>query len=314
MDNLAKELHRPIKRVKKFRKVISYYKNEIWSADLVDMLKFSDINSGYKYILTMIDVYSRYSFAIPLKTKTGKEMVKALEPLFKQYKPENLWVDEGTEFYNQDMKKLLDKYNINIYSTYGEHKAAMIERFNKTLKSKMFKRFTLNGNRKWINILDDLINIYNNTIHRSINDKPINIFNNENIIKNNMVDNRKKTKPIFKINDRVRISYKRMPFDKGYLPNWSYQIYHIDKVLDTIPPTYIIRDEKNEIIKGSFYENELQKTKQKDDVYLVEKILKTRKRKGKTEHFVKWIGYDETYNSWVDSKEIVHDLKDIDKL
>jgi hypothetical protein len=190
----------------------------------------------------------------------------------------------------------------------------MIERFNRTLKSKMYKRFTLNGNRKWINILDDLINIYNNTIHRSINDKPINIFNNENIIKNNMVDNRKKTKPIFKINDRVRISYKRMPFDKGYLPNWSYQIYHIDKVLDTIPPTYIIRDEKNEIIKGSFYENELQKTKQKDDVYLVEKILKTRKRKGKTEHFVKWIGYDETYNSWVDSKEIVHDLKDIDKL
>jgi hypothetical protein len=278
------------------------------------MLKFSDINSGYKYILTMIDVYSRYSFAIPLKTKTGKEMVKALEPLFKQYKPENLWVDEGTEFYNQDMKKLLDKYNINIYSTYGEHKAAMIERFNKTLKSKMYKRFTLNGNRKWINILDDLINIYNNTIHRSINDKPINIFNNENIIKNNMVDNRKKTKPIFKINDRVRISYKRMPFDKGYLPNWSYQIYHIDKVLDTIPPTYIIRDEKNEIIKGSFYENELQKTKQKDDVYLVEKILKTRKRKGKTEHFVKWIGYDETYNSWLDSKDIVHDLKDIDKL
>ena len=112
----------------------------------------------------------------------------------------------------------------------------------------------------------------------------------------------------------MRTSYKRMPFDKGYLPNWSYEIFTICEVLNTNPTTYKIKDESNEIIKGSFYTEELQKTSQKEQVYLVEKILQTKTVKGKKKHFVKWIGYNEKYNSWVDDKDIVHNLKDINKL
>jgi hypothetical protein len=317
MEQITNELHKPIRKVKKFRKVISLYSNEIWALDLVEMIPFAKENNGFKYFITGIDLYSRFAFAMPLKSKTGKDVTEAIQTIIDEYNvhPEKLWVDQGKEFYNKELDQLRKKYNnIEIYSTFGEHKSVMIERFNRTLKSMMYKLFTSNGNREWINILDDLIDKYNNNFHRSIKNKPINIFKSDKLISKNFIDDRDNTKAKFNLGDRVRISYKRGILDqKGYLPNWSFQIYFIDKVLDTNPPTYQLIDEKDEIIKGSFYEPELLKTNQKENIYLVEKILKEKGKGAKKEYLIKWLGYDESFNSWEPASNI-DDLKNIHKL
>jgi IS30 family transposase len=140
IQDIASELHKPVRKIKNFRKVISRYKNNIWSLDLVEMIQFKDVNKGYNYILVIVDVYSRYCWAIPLKNKTGKDVSNAIENIIKNFNsPEHFWTDEGKEFYNKDVDKLRDKYNINIYSTYGVAKSAIVERLNRTLKNIMYK-------------------------------------------------------------------------------------------------------------------------------------------------------------------------------
>jgi hypothetical protein len=316
MESIANELHKPIRKVKQFRKVIVYRVNEIWACDIVQMDKFNNENNGYKYILTIIDIYSRYAWAIPLKTKSATEVSSAFQNIITKFKvhPEKIYCDQGTEFYNKTMDNLRSKYKIEIYSTFGVAHAAHIERFNRSLKTIMYKQFTINGNHIWYNMLDDLVDKYNNSIHRTIKNKPKDVFKNDLLINNNMIDDRTKTKPNFKVGDRVRISYKRGAFDKGYLVNWSYEIFIINEVLNTKPITYKIKDEKGEIIKGSFYTEELQKTNSKEGIYLVEKILETKITKGKKKHYVKFIGYSDKWNEWIDDKNIKHNLKDIDKL
>jgi hypothetical protein len=122
MEQLAKELHKPI--IKKFekRRVEVNHIDETFGADLVDMGYWKEYNNKYRYILTVIDIFSKFAWAIPLKSKTGKEVTEAFETIFKHRVPENLWVDRGKEFYNSTLNTLLKKYNINIYSTFGDHK------------------------------------------------------------------------------------------------------------------------------------------------------------------------------------------------
>ena len=172
--------------------------------------------------------------------------------------------------------------------------------------------FTIEANYIWYNKLDELSEIYNNSSHRGIEGKsPNDVFNSNIIIKANSIDDRKKTKAKFKIGDRIRISYQRNVFDKGYDKNWSWEIYKIKDVLITKPTTYTIEDEKGEIIKGSFYSEELQLTKQKEGVYLISEILKTKNVKGVKMALVKWVGYnDTTWEPYANLK----DLKDIGKL
>ena len=173
-NELAEELHKPI--TKKFKKRRVYVKgaNKIWAADLVDMHAFSKTNKGFKYILMVIDIFSKYGWAIPLKTKTGIEVTKAFSTLWSSTKPpERLWVDKGKEFYNKRMKDLLDRYHIKIYSTENEEKSSVVERWNRTIKRIMWKYFTANNTNVYVNVLPDIINKYNNTYHRSIKCTPI---------------------------------------------------------------------------------------------------------------------------------------------
>jgi len=292
MQVIADEVHKPAFKPKKFRKVMTYKINDIWSADIVDMQSLEKFNDGYKYILTVIDIFSRYAWAIPLKTKTAKETSKAFETIINQTKalPHALWVDQGKEFLNKDVKKVLK--DVIIYSTFGEAKAAYVERLNRTLKGMMYKQFTVQQNRRWIDILDNIVNEYNNKIHRSINIKPSDVYlkNKQIVIQ---VEPEKKTKPKFKVGDRVRIFYKRRPvFDKAYYPNWTWEIFTVAEIVDSKPWTYKIKDYQNEIIEGSFYESEMQKTNQKKDTYLVESILKKKTMKGKKFVLIKWLGYE----------------------
>ena len=157
-STLAEELHKPIRRKFKKRRVLVNGIDKIWAADLVDMQAFSKFNCGVKYLLVVIDVFSKYGWLIPLKDKTGKSVASALKTIFKERKPEKMWVDKGKEFYNKDVKDLIE-----LYSTENEEKSSVVERWIRTMKEKMWKYFTANSTNNFINVLSDLVKEYNNT-------------------------------------------------------------------------------------------------------------------------------------------------------
>lgn len=219
-------------------------------------------------------------------------------------KPRNCQTDLGKEFYNKDFNDLMTEFKINHYSTYSALKASVVERVNRTLKNLMWKQFSLQGNYKWISILQDIIKKYNDTPHRTLGLPPTKVNNTNAKTILHTVYNRIKTvdpKPAkFKEDNFVRISKYREAFSKGYTPNWSNEIFRIVKVNNTNPITYLLEDQSGQEIKGAFYTEELQKTKH-PDVYLVEKVVR---RKG-NQYLVKWLGLDKKFNSYINKNELV---------
>ena len=183
-----------------------------------------------------------------------------------------------------------------MYSTHNEGKSVVAERFIRTIKSKICKYMTSISKNVYINKLDDTVNEYNNTYHTTIKMKPIDVKDNTYINTDKEIDNKD---PKFKVGDRVRISKYKTIFTKGYMPNWSEQVFVIKKVKSTVPWTYVINDLNGEEIIGSFYERELQKTNQEE--FRIEKVIK---RKGK-KIYVKWKGYNNSFNSWIDKANLV---------
>ena len=256
---LADELHKPVIRKFKKRKVYSQFKDNIWGVDLADMQSLSRKNKGIKYLLCAIDLYSKYAFVIPLENKNGISVTNGFNKIIKQSnrKPNKIWVDQGGEFYNNVFKKWLSDNDIIMYSTYNEGKSVVAERFVRTLKSKLYKHMTAIGKNVYYDVSDDVVNKYNNTKHSTIKMKPIDVGNNNKrvyIHEHNKIDSK------FKVDDRVRISKFKNIFAKGHTPNWNSEIFIVDKVHDTVPYTYNLKDLNDEEILGSFYDRELQKT------------------------------------------------------
>lgn len=301
---IVDELHKPARKVYQRRPTILKGIDDLWQADLVEMIPYARENKGYRYLLTVIDAFSKYAWAIPIKRKTGDDVSKAMEDIFILSKriPKNLQTDLGKEFFNSKYKTLMKKHGINHYSTFSKMKAAICERFNRTLKTKMWKVFSLRGNYKYIDILSRLLKEYNSTYHSTIGMKPkdVNSNNIENgLLKTVYVKQGKRTKQSkFNEGDFVRISKHKTIFSKGYTPNWSAEIFKIEKVQNTKPQTYLLSDMKNRPIQGSFYTQELQLV-HFPYVYLVEKILK---RKG-NKLYVKWLGLAD--RSWIMKDNIV---------
>ena len=183
-----------------------------------------------------------------------------------------------------------------MYSIYNEGKYVVAERFIRTLKNKIFKHMTTISKNVYIDVLNDIVNRYNNTVHRTIKIKSIDVTNDCYIEYNE--DSNKKN-PKFKVNDHVRISKYKNIFAKGYVPNWSEEVFIVNEIKNTVPWAYTISDLNNEPITGTFHEKELQKTNQKE--FRMEKILK---RKG-DKLYVKWKGYDNSFNSWINKKDII---------
>ena len=178
---LADELHKPIIRKFDKRKVYSRFKDNIWGVDLAGMQSLSRKNKGIKYLLCAIDLYSKYVFVTPLKDKKGISIVNAFNKIIKQSnrKPNKIWVDQGGEFYNNVFEKWLSDNDINMYSTYNEGKSVVAERFIRTLKNKLYKHMTATGKNVYYDVLDDVVNKYNNTKHSTIKMKPIDVKNNK---------------------------------------------------------------------------------------------------------------------------------------
>lgn len=299
-QKIVEELHKPTRKNYSRRKVIVRDIDETWQADLVDLKVYSKVNHGYTFILTVIDIVSKYAWAVPLKKKTALCLKNALSKIFRDGRiPKNLQVDRGTEFYNKDVTSLLNFHKIHMYSSYSNLKASIVERFNRTLKTEMWKKFTLNGNRKWVNLLDSLILQYNNRKHRTIGMKPIEVSHKNVKIVLNRIRSQKyykniKDEPKFAVGDLVRISKSKHIFEKGYTPNWTTEIFTITKVFPSEPFTYYLKDYKENEITGAFYEEELQKCHY-SDVYLIEKII----RKQGNKLYVKWLGFDDSHNQWI---------------
>ena len=198
------------------------------------------------------------------------------------------WLDKGSEFYNSFFKKWLKDNDIEIYSTNNEGKSVIAEGFIKALKNKIYKYTTSISKNVYIDKLDDIVKKYNNTYHTSIKMKPVDVKDNTYIGFKKEVNDKN---PKFKVGDHVGISKYKNIFAKGYLPNWSEEMFIIKKIKNTVPWTYVLYDLNDEEIIGTFYENELQGTNQKE--FRIEKVLK---KKG-DKLYVKWKGYDNSFNS-----------------
>ena len=300
-QQLADELHKPITKNFSKRKVISNGTDKLWAADLVEMQKFSKWNKGIKYLLMVIDIFSKYGW---IKPKT-ESVSKAFNEIFKKSKrkPSMSWRDKGSEFISKHFKEFL-----KFFHTENEEKTSVVERWNRTMKNRMWKMFTANNNTVYWDKLDKLVDNYNNTKHSSVKMTPNEASqkeNEENVFVNLYGDliYWKPKKPKCAIGDKVRIlKYKRRVFDKGYTPNWTEEVFIVDKILPTKPVTYEIVDSMGEKIEGSFYEKELQKAKQQ--TFRIEKVIRRDNKKKKA--LVKWEGYSDKFNSWISFRDLVN--------
>ena len=222
-QQLANELHKPIIRKFKKRKVYSSFRDNIWGIDLADMQLLSKYNKGISYLLCAIDLFSKYAFVVHLKDKKGASIVNAFQSILNKSKrkPNKIWTDQGSEFYNTHFKKWLKDIDIIMYSTHNEGKSVIAERFIRTLKNKIYMHMTAVLKNVYYDALDDIVDKYNNTYHSTIKMKPIDV-KGDSFAEYNEESNEKD--PKFKVGDHVRISEYKNIFAKGYAPNWSKEI------------------------------------------------------------------------------------------
>ena len=229
----------------------------------------SRYNKGIKYLLSAIDLVSKYAWVIPVKDKKSTSIVNAFKKIMsKGRKPNKIWVDQGSEFYNKSFTDFLKINNIEMYSTFNEGKSVVAERFIRTLKNKIYKHMTAISKNIYYDALDNIVNKYNNTVNRTIKIKSIDVTDNS-FAEYNEESNKKD--PKFKISDHLRISRYKNIFAKGYTTNWSEEAFIVSKIKNTVPWTYVISKMNGEEIIGSFYEKELQSTNQQK--YRIGKII-----------------------------------------
>lgn len=302
----AYTLHKPRRIRFSRRKTYSKGIGDLYQIDLVDVSKLSPYNDGMRYILTCIDVFTKRAWGISVRTKSGRDVSEAFEKILADGKcmPNMVQSDKGTEFLNSTFQSMLQRHGIKFYTSENEDlKASVVERFNRTLKTKMYRYFTYKNTRRYVDVLMDLLDSYNNTHHRSIGMAPAEVnVDNEDVVRARLYPLKPKSyKWKYNVGDRVRISMQRRPFRKGFLGEWSEEIFEITTRQPTIPVTYELKDLAGEPIKGKFYEPEIQKVLKSDDErFDVDRILKTRKRDGKIQYLVSWKGYPSKFNSWVD--------------
>ncbi len=310
--------HKPVIKNFKRERVIVDKIDRQWDIDTISMLRYSmKMNSGYKYILVMIDILSRYVWTYPLKTLTGKEMVNALKAVFKKNKPITIRSDMGTEMLNRYVREYLERLGIHHFTTRNmETKANYCERVIKTLKQKITRYMTHRQTHEWVSILEDIVKSYNNTYHRSIHMTPTKARQMDSptlwklqysVIMDPTHFNFQPYK--FKVGDKVKIAAMQDKFQKEYDRKWTHEIFIISsrKKSQGIAK-YTLKMWNDKPIDGRFYEQELQKVQVNAETeYKIEKIIKKRKRNGIAEYLVHWQGWDKSHRSWI-PQSAVHNI------
>lgn len=312
----AYTMHRKV--VKQFQrtKYLVLTMNDIWQADLCVMNTLSKYNDGIRYLLFVIDCFSRFLYVIPMQQKTAVATCDAFEALFRGSveKPKNFMVDQGGEFLNYKIKKFMEKHKVNYYCTDNtETKCVFAERVIRTIKDKLYRHMTANNTHRYIDVLPKIISTYNNTVHSAIKMAPTNVNKeNECDIRDNVLKSISKQKrqhqykdgKKLRINDTVRITKITKAFTKGYETKWTEEIFKISGIVKgSTPIRYRLTDLYGQVIRGSFYQQEIQKVNPKR-FYKVESILAEGKRAGKNgrkedQVLVKYLGYPASMAEWI---------------
>ena len=281
-------------------------------SDLLDISSISKSNDGYKFILVCIDVLSKYAWAVPIRNKSGLSVRAAIKHIIESSNRKciNFQTDKGSEYLNSSVKEYLRKMKINHFTSENDDLKAMIaERFIRTLKDRIWRYFTYKRTKRFIDQLPNFIDSYNNTIHSTIKMTPSSVSKeDEFILLHQMHDTQiNKRTPKYAVGDTVRISMTKVPFKKGYNAQWTEEIFKIISLEHTSPITYRLSDLQGDPIKGRFYTQEIQRIRiRADKIYRIERVIKTRRKNNKTEQYVKWFGFPEKFNSWVQKKDVLH--------
>ena len=300
-SSLAYTLHRPRRRHFPTLPVVVYGIDEQWAADLVEVQQLSRYNKGVRYLLTVVDVFSKYAWVRPLTRKTGAEVQRAFESIFREGRtPLKLQTDDGKEFYNKTMTTFFKRYNILHFSTKGDTKASVVERFNRTLKERLYRYFTAKNTFDYKEALPDVVRGYNATPHSSIGVAPdrVTLTNSAKVWERLYGKRLKRTQSVpLHVGDRVRLNKKFRTFKKGYLPGWTEEVFIVDKVKPGPVPTYKITEWDGTPLEDTFYNQVLQKVEVSDDtLFRIEKVMQ---RKG-NKLLVRWKGWPQKYDSWID--------------
>ena len=301
-NNLSYSLHKPSRRTLKRNKVYAPEIDSLWEADLAFVQDVAKENDRMNYLLVVIDVFSKYVWVRPMKNKTARSLLEAFDSILSEgRKPEKLRTDKGTEFLNESFQQYLKKKNIHFYTANNEPKASVVERVNRTLKSKLYRYFTAVNSLLYIDVLQDLVDSYNNTYHRSIGRAPATVsLLNVGTVRRKLYGEITSTTPKkfkFCVGDHVRLSLRKRLFKNGYKMNWTEEIFEITRQLSGTPVVYTVQDLLERPIEGTFYEEELQKVK-RPDIFRIEKVSKKRTKNKKTEYLVRLSGYGPDFDSW----------------
>ncbi len=313
-------LHKPIRKKFNRNRVVVYGIDNTWEMDLVDMRKHSKENKGFHYILTVIDIFSKFAWGKLLINKKQETVLEALKSIINDSGriPNKIHADEGKEFWNLQLKNYLEKQNIKLYITQSGLKASVVERFNRTLKERMYRWFTLKKQDVYYDVFDKFFDSYNSSYHRSIRMKPkeVNKTNSKKVFANIYGYDKdegevKFVKMLLKIGDYVRISKYKNIFSKGYESNWTREVFVVDKVIfNNSNPVYSLKDLLDEEIEGLFYVEELQKvsiniSQSLDNNNLeINQILETKIENGQKFFRVNWRYYPKTKTDWIKESEI----------
>lgn len=310
MEQETYTLHAPA--LKRFPRDYVFATNvdDQWHLDLADMQKYMSENRGTKFILIAVDVLSKYAFARCLKNKSATVVKTALENIItcSRRKPLSVYADKGLEFRNSTMNSFLRDQNIKIFfAENSDTKACVAERFIRTLKIRLWRYFTYTHSHAYVDVLQNIVNGYNNTYHRSIGTCPSEVTeHNIALVWRRLYSSKLAlpgTKARLKVGDTVRVSKMKRAFTKGFEDNYSREIFVVKNVLLKRPVMYELEDLLGERITGRFYEKELQKVKL-PEFHQVDKIIKTRGKGARKELYVQWKGYPEKFNSWIRANDL----------
>ena len=237
-----------------------YYIDDVWSLDILDLKDYGpENNRNYRYVLVIIDNFSKYGWTVPLKNKNAQTIKDSFEKILitSKRKPNLIETDRGKEFYNNIFQDLLNKNNIKLYSRNSSFGAVFAERFNRTIRDLLKKIVFERGDANWIDVLPAITKQYNNRRHTStkLSPKDASLKKNEGYVYKNLLDKRKKVKPKFQINDLVRTLDLKRTFSKGDTTNWSYKLYKITEINNDTIPSYKIDN-----LKERYKESLLKKT------------------------------------------------------
>lgn len=290
-----------------------HFRRYQFQMDLVDVQELAAKNDGYRYLLNCIDIFTRYAFVRPVKDKRAETVLDAFKSILSEanQKPVMIVMDKGTEFSNQIFKNFCQQQGIRLINPQASVHAAFIERFNRTLQMIMYKYMSDNETQRYVDVLQKLVQTYNSRKHRMIDMSPLQAEKNENgehlqlnLIQQNQLEKIKRKKPTLAVGSFVRIAKQKGKFSRSYDEQTIQEIFKIRKI-DTRKkiPLYFLTDyDGNENVEGGFYDFEL--TPVENKVFRVEKVLKKRRYQGKNQIFVKWKGFNDRYNSWIDEDNV----------